>query len=62
MRRNVLITVSTGIGFDATRYLIARGYQVYGSVRTPAVAERLSQGVPRSAATTSSPRSRGDGA
>ena len=31
-RPNVLITgVSTGIGFDATRYLIARGFHVFGS-------------------------------
>lgn len=32
---NVVITgVSTGIGFDAARYLIERGYRVFGSVRT----------------------------
>lgn len=38
----VLITgVSTGIGFDAARYLIARGYRVFGSVRRPADAKRV---------------------
>jgi len=43
----VLITgVSTGIGFDATRYLIERGYHVFGSVRKTADAERLKQDFP----------------
>jgi NAD(P)-dependent dehydrogenase (short-subunit alcohol dehydrogenase family) len=38
----VLITgVSTGIGNDATRYLIANGYHVFGSVRKATDAERL---------------------
>lgn len=33
--------VSTGIGYDATHYLIDRGYTVFGSVRTIADRERL---------------------
>ena len=46
-RPSVLITgVSTGIGFDATRYLIARGYDVFGSVRKRADADRLEQAFP----------------
>lgn len=46
-RQVVLITgVSTGIGFDATRYLIERGYHVLGSVRKQADAERLQQAFP----------------
>ncbi len=41
-RRHVLITgVSTGIGYDAARYLIARGCHVLGSVRKPADADRV---------------------
>ncbi len=41
-RRHVLITgVSTGIGYDAARYLIARGFHVLGSVRKPADADRV---------------------
>lgn len=37
----ILITgASTGIGYDAARYLIGRGYHVFGSVRKPADAER----------------------
>lgn len=41
-RQHVLITgVSTGIGYDAARYLIARGFYVFGSVRTQADAERV---------------------
>lgn len=41
-RPYVLITgVSTGIGYDATRYLIARGHHVFGSVRKLADAARL---------------------
>ena len=41
-RQNVLITgVSTGIGFDGARYLIQRGYRVFGSVRSQADADRV---------------------
>lgn len=41
-KTTVVITgVSTGIGFDAARYLIDRGYRVFGSVRTNADAERV---------------------
>ncbi len=40
----VLITgVSTGIGLDASRHLIANGYRVFGSVRKAADAERVQQ-------------------
>ena len=43
----VLITgVSTGIGFDATRYLIDAGYYVFGSVRKEADKLRLEQEFP----------------
>ena len=46
-RPYVLITgVSTGIGFDATRYLIERGYHVLGSVRKAADAERMQKEFP----------------
>ena len=39
---NVVITgVSTGIGFDAARYLIGRGFRVFGSVRTQADSNRV---------------------
>jgi NAD(P)-dependent dehydrogenase (short-subunit alcohol dehydrogenase family) len=42
MRPNVVITgVSTGIGFDAARLLIERGYRVFGSVRSQADADRI---------------------
>lgn len=38
----VLITgVSTGIGYDAARYLIERGFHVFGSVRRQADGERV---------------------
>jgi len=38
----VLITgVSTGIGHDATRYLLDKGFFVFGSVRKPSDASRL---------------------
>lgn len=38
----ILITgASTGIGYDAARYLIERGYCVFGSVRKQADAERV---------------------
>ncbi len=41
-RPAVVITgVSTGIGLDAARHLIAHGYRVFGSVRKPADAERV---------------------
>lgn len=46
-RPYVLITgVSTGIGFDATRYLIERGYHVLGSVRKAADAELMQKEFP----------------
>ena len=38
----ILITgVSSGIGYDATKYLISKGYRVFGSVRKEADADRL---------------------
>lgn len=41
---NVFITgVSSGIGYDATKFLIAQGYRVLGSVRKQADADRISQ-------------------
>jgi NAD(P)-dependent dehydrogenase (short-subunit alcohol dehydrogenase family) len=43
-RPAVVITgVSTGIGHDAARYLIERGYRVFGSVRSAADADRVAQ-------------------
>ena len=40
--KNILITgVSTGIGYGAARQFIQSGYTVFGSVRTPADANRL---------------------
>jgi len=40
----VLITgASTGIGYESAKACIARGYQVYGSVRKQADADRLSK-------------------
>lgn len=36
----VVTGASTGIGYDAARYLIDRGYEVFGSVRRPADGER----------------------
>ena len=43
-RPNVLITgVSTGIGYDAARYLVERGYRVFGSVRNQADGDRVAQ-------------------
>jgi len=43
-RPNALITgVSTGIGFDAARHLIANGFSVFGSVRKQVDAERVRQ-------------------
>lgn len=44
MKPNALITgVSTGIGFDAARLLIERGYRVFGSVRKQTDADKVSQ-------------------
>jgi len=41
--KSILITgASTGIGYEAAKACIARGYQVYGSVRKQADADRLS--------------------
>jgi NAD(P)-dependent dehydrogenase (short-subunit alcohol dehydrogenase family) len=37
----VITGVSTGIGFAACQILIRRGFRVFGSVRTPADADRL---------------------
>lgn len=45
--KNILITgVSTGIGYDALRHFVARGYSVFGSVRNPEDAERLLRDFP----------------
>lgn len=42
-KKSIVITgVSSGIGFDAARTLINRGYHVFGSVRKTADAERVS--------------------
>lgn len=42
MTKTVLITgVSTGIGYEVARALVARGYQVFGSVRKQADAARV---------------------
>lgn len=41
MRSIVITGVSTGIGHAATRFSLARGFRVFGSVRKPADAERL---------------------
>lgn len=44
MKPNALITgVSTGIGFDAARLLIERGYHVFGSVRKQTDADKVGQ-------------------
>ena len=41
---SVVITgVSTGIGYDAARYLVERGYRVFGSVRSQADADHVAQ-------------------
>lgn len=41
--KNILITgASTGIGYEAARAFLKRGYTVYGSVRTQVDADRLS--------------------
>ena len=40
--KNIVITgVSTGIGYDATRYLVNNGYRVFGSVRKDEDANKL---------------------
>ena len=42
MKKTVVITgVSSGIGFDAARYLLDKGYQVFGSVRKAADGETV---------------------
>jgi len=42
MKPNILITgVSTGLGFETARYMIDRGYGVFGSVRKRADADRI---------------------
>jgi len=43
MKSVVVTGVSTGIGWGVTKVLIARGVRVFGSVRKPADAERLSK-------------------
>ena len=40
--KNILITgISTGIGRDATEYLLKKGYRVFGSVRNLSDADDL---------------------
>lgn len=41
MKYIVITGASSGIGYDAARYLIARGYHVFGSVRKQADGERV---------------------
>lgn len=42
--RNILVTgASTGIGFDLSKTFLENGYTVFGSVRKPADADRLSK-------------------
>ena len=42
MRKSVVVTgASTGIGWATTKVLIAKGFNVFGSVRKPADADRL---------------------
>ena len=43
MKSVVVTGVSTGIGWSITKVLIERGFRVFGSVRKPADAERLSK-------------------
>ena len=61
-RPSGLITgVSTGIGCDATRYLIAHGYQVFGSVRkaaTPSACRRTGRSTSRRCCSMSPTRRR----
>lgn len=48
LKKYVLITgVSTGIGYDITRYLIEKGYVVLGSVRKKEDKERLEKEFPQ---------------
>ena len=41
MKTVVITGASTGIGYDAARYLIAKGFHIFGSVRKPADGERV---------------------
>ncbi|WP_420643091.1 SDR family oxidoreductase [Candidatus Leptofilum sp.] len=41
MKYVVITGASTGIGYDAARYLLERGYHVFGSVRKQADADRV---------------------
>lgn len=43
MKSIVITGVSTGIGYEAAKMLVGRGWQVYGSVRRQADADRLQQ-------------------
>lgn len=48
MIKHVLITgVSSGIGYDAVRHLVARGWHVFGSVRNQSDADRLRADFPK---------------
>ena len=47
MQKNILVTgVSTGIGYDAVRYFVSRGYRVFGSVRKDVDVVRLQKDFP----------------
>ena len=47
MQKNILVTgVSTGIGYDAVRYFVSRGYCVFGSVRKDTDVIRLKKDFP----------------
>jgi NAD(P)-dependent dehydrogenase (short-subunit alcohol dehydrogenase family) len=41
MKEVVITGVSTGIGYDAARFLVGQGWRVFGSVRRPEDAQRL---------------------
>ena len=45
MKYVVITGASTGIGYDAARYLIERGFHVFGSVRKQADADRVRAGL-----------------
>ncbi len=46
--KSILVTgVSTGIGYDAVRYLVGLGYHVFGSVRKDSDQERLEKAFPK---------------